>query len=993
MSKNLVDRIVAGAVFLWGLVLYLLTVAPTVSFWDAGEYIAGVHGLQVTHPPGAPFYMLLGRLFSMFAPADYVALSVNLLSVVASALTVLLTHLVIVRFVRYWQGAPDTWSTGDRIVALTSGVVGALTFAATDSFWFNAVETEVYALSMFFTAAVVWLIMLWSDYARREEELLSARASSLRLDANRYLVLIAYLFGLAIGVHLLNLLAFFFIALIVFFTEFDRPEWTMQQRWKGILLTGVLSSAAFLLIYPGIIVGIPELAERMGAPLLLFFLIIAAVTYGIYYTHTRRMQAANLVLMSVAVILIGYSSYAIIFIRSATEPPIDLNDPDTIERFVSYLQREQYGSTPLLTGPTFNDETGRVDLQGEETFFPRRHSPRPRHWRVYERYDSDWAFFLDYQINHMYVRYFLWNFAGRASDVQDAPAITGIDFLDPETNASFQTPSERSARNVYFALPLLLGLFGAFYHFSRDWRRALSLLTLFFITGIGIIIYLNQTPMQPRERDYSYVGSFFAFSIWVGLGAGGLLQIARESIGDSLRGAARHASLLGVAALTFAAVPAWMTYQNYDDHDRSGNYVAHDYAHNMLESVAEDGIIFTNGDNDTYPLWYLQDVENVRPDVRVVNLSLLNTPWYVEQLKNEPAYEADPLPIGMSDQRIDDLSVIPWQPQNVQLPVSPDRARRFTEISAVADDSLQVQSPMSWRLEGRQYNQQTNILQGADQVAYNILKTNAENGWDRPVYFATTVSPDGQLNLQNYFQLEGQAYRVVPVEHDQRMGRVVPGLTTERLESFRFRNLDDPDVYFNENIRRMVDSYRSIFSHAARRLGAKGQRGEGKALLDRLMTEMPFSTVAGDMRSHLVMARAYEATGAQEEATRLMSQAEPLVLDDLRQSSSRRDFSFALQYAGMIRLSYQQAGDSDALSAFDEQLEQVLAQAPYQVPSRVRSAYGLPGGNDTSQTPSLPFGGGPTPSSDAPSPNPSTPSGQSPSPGTPPSDPSGGSSN
>jgi hypothetical protein len=709
------------------------------------------------------------------------------------------------------------------------------------------------------------------------------------------------------------------------------------------VLTGVISAIAFFAIYPGIIIGLPSLAGQSGAPLFTMLVIIAAVTYGVYYTHSRRMPAANIAMMCLAAVLIGYSSYALIFIRSQAEPPIDLMDPDTDEAFVSYLKREQYGSTPLIRGVTYDNQTGRVNPQGEETLFPRRYSSSPQHWRVYDRYDSDLSFFLDYQIGHMYMRYFLWNFAGRASDVQDAPAITGLPVIDPApSDDAYQTPSEDASHNVYFALPLLLGLLGAFFHFSYDWRRAFSVFILFFVTGIGIIIYLNQTPMQPRERDYSYVASFFAFSLWVGIGAAGLIQLAYESLQDRLRGASLHGSALGVAALLFLAVPVWMIGQNYDDHDRSGNYVARDYAHNMLESLAPNAILFTNGDNDTYPLWYLQNVENVRPDVRVVNLSLLNTSWYTEQLKEEQALESAPLPIGMSDDRIRDLTPIRWQPRTVQLPVDTEQFTEPPEVFAALDDTSRLQSPMSWQLEGRPFGQDFNLLQAADQVAYNILRTNAENGWERPVYFAITVAPDGQLNLQNYFQLEGLTFRVVPIQHNQQMGRVVPEISPERLDRFRFTNLNDPDVYFNENTRRMLDAYRNIFSHTAERLAAKGHANEGQELLDRLMAAMPFSTVSGDARSRILMARAYEAVGDSTQVVDLMQNTEPLVLSDLRTANTQRSFSFALQYAGMVRSMYQQAGARESLSGFDNQLEIVLAQAPYQLPDDARAAFCLP---------------------------------------------------
>jgi MFS family permease len=985
MNRKRIDRIVAGLVFLWALGLYLATVAPTVSFWDPGERIASAYTLQVMHPPGAPFYLLLARLFSMLAPSpETVAYAVNLLSVLASAGTVLLAHLVIVRLVRRWQPDRSEQSTGQYTIGLASGVIGAVAFSVSDSFWFNAGIAEVYALSTFFTALVVWLVLRWSDAARTEEAQLGSGQHLFQLNANRYLVLIAFLFGMAIGVHLLSLLAFFFVALIVFFTEFDQDHWTTRQRWLRIVGAGAISSALFFAIYPGIIVGLPKLFEAVGAPFITALLLALGLGYGVYTTHKRRMSVANLAFMCVTVIFIGYASYALVFVRSATDPPIDMNDPDTIEKFISYLEREQYGSTPLLQGVTYNDQTGRVNRRdGTSTLFPRRHSVDPQHWQVYKRYDSDLEFFLDYQIGYMYLRYFLWNFSGRASDVQGAPWMTGISALDQhvEPASTLQTPSEKESRNVYFALPLLLGLFGAFYHFGRDWRRAFSVFVLFFITGIGIVMYLNQTPMQPRERHYSYVGSFFAFSLWIGIGAGGILQMVYESIQDAFSNTAQMASLLGTGLLVFLAVPGWMTLENYGDHDRSENYVPRDYAHNMLNSVAEDGILFTNGDNDTYPLWYLQTVEGVRQDVRVVNLSLLNTTWYVRQLKNEAAYESAPLPISMSEEQVDKLGYRRWKPKQMKLPVKPAELRpQIAEYLPDTADASTLESPMTWKLEGRPFRQDTRILQTADIVSYNMLRTIAGNGWDRPLYFAVTVARSGQLNLSNYFQLEGQAYRVLPIKHNRPLGRVIPGLTDERMSQFRFTNLADSSVYFNQNARRMIDGYRLHFSHTAEQLNRKGHAETGEQLLTNFTESVPFSTIPADMQTLFFTAQAYRTLGNTEKVARLLERAEPLVLSQLRTAGSRRRFSRALQYAGRIRSSYLKTNQKSATEAFDKKIDEVLANAPFRVPARIRRAYGL--SSDTTGGTMAPSGMTPQ----APQPSRSGAPRQSPQPSSPPNE-------
>lgn len=933
MDWKRIERIVAAVVLGYALLIYLLTVAPTASFWDSGEFIAIAYKLEVSHPPGAPFYMLVGRLFSMFVPTEYVALAVNLVSVFASAFTILLTHLIIVRLVREWQGKEGSKETPQRIIALAGGVIGACTFAVTDSFWFNAVEAEVYAMSMFFTAAVIWLIMKWSEKARQEEALLSGGQHPFGLQVNRYLVIIAYMFGLAIGVHLLNLLAIFFIALIVFFTEFERPDWPRAKRWQGIALAGVISSASFLLVYPVIIQKLPKWAGDSGMPPLLFlFGVVGLVVAGVYYTQQKRMQVSNLIMLSVLMILIGYSAYALIFIRSASNPPIDENDPETAEAIVSYLAREQYGETPLLKGNTFNNRTGQVD-QSRDKYFPRRYSPQPHHWRTYARYQSDFEYFWKYQVGHMYVRYFLWNFVGKESDIQDSRAITGFQFVDGPYEHLLQSPSEKASRNRYYALPLLLGLLGGLFHFHRDWRRAFSVMVLFAVTGIGIIIYLNQYPMQPRERDYSYVASFFAFSLWVGIGAAGIMELVREWF-EERRAEGEgtpHAALLGLAALLFVAVPGWMLIENYDDHDRSGRYVAPEYAYNMLMSVEQDGIVFTNGDNDTFPLWYLQEVEEERQDIRVVNLSLLNTPWYVRQLKNQYSRSSAPLPISMNESDIDRLSIIQWQPSEIELPVNKDQLVRSSEVYIAEEDIGQIESPMRWTLQGRPFSQDFYVLYGADIAALDILRTNAEQGWKRPVYFAVTVSPDGQLDLQNYFQLEGQAFRVVPIRHNEPLGRVVPSITTERLSKFKFTNLNDPSVYYDENIRRMVDNYRNIYAQAAEKLTEIGRSGESIALLDTLMEKVPFETIPGDERSYLLLARAYQGAGEMERTVEIMQKLEPLVFHRLANLRSQNDEEYVAQFVQMIRFTYLDARNYEAAASFDNRLADVLGDDGFRV--------------------------------------------------------------
>ncbi|HYE94589.1 MAG TPA: DUF2723 domain-containing protein [Rubricoccaceae bacterium] len=939
MTPRLIDRLVAAGVFVVSLVVYLLTMAETAPFWDSGEFIAISALLEVSHPPGAPFYMLVGRFFAMLAPLfgafspEPVAFAVNLVSALASAATVLLTHLIIVKLVRIWKGHPDTWTVADRVAALGGGALGALAFAFSDSFWFNAVEAEVYALSMFFTAVVVWLILLWREETVAEEAAFRARGEHpFGLKADRYLVAIAYVFGLAIGVHLLNVLTLFFLALIVFFEKAERPEWTTGRRALGIVMAGGVAALCFFVIYPGIVQMLPSLAGSVGSPLLVFLLVTAILGAAVWWTQKNKKPVANLVALSVVVILLGYSTYALIFIRSAADPPIDENDPETTDAIVSYLKREQYGSVPLLRGPTYDDATGRVgrarmdprtgqpvvDASGyyvlEESLFPRRHSTDPSHVAVYRQYTSDMDFFWRYQLGYMYVRYFLWNFVGRAGDHQGGAWATGL--FEDAPPADALTPSERAGYNFYFGLPLLLGLAGMAFHFVRDWRRAFAVLVLFFVTGVGIILYLNQTPLQPRERDYSYVASFFAFALWIGIGATGLMEMASGALAARGEGL-RRALVPVVGAALLLVVPGWMLAVNYDDHDRSGRRLATDFAVNMLESTAPNAIVFTNGDNDTFPLWYAQEVLGVRRDVRVVNLSLLNTPWYIRQLKNQWSRESAPLPMTLTDEEVAYLDyVVGFEPQDVSLPVPRGR------LSEVVGDTAGVPATMTWRLEGRAFGGDQRLLQVSDRAVLDILIANAQQGWQRPIYFASTVGRDSELGLQPFFQDEGLARRVVPVrtENAGPDGRVVPEIALDRLSKFRFRNLADPSVYYDENERNLADSYRPALADFALGLATQGRPAEARAVMDRLMREVPFETIPPDAFSLYAMSGAYEAMGDSAAVRATLRRMEAFVLRDLGPGASPDAQRRATQFAQIVQGAYLRNGAYEEASAFLDRL-------------------------------------------------------------------------
>ena len=881
------NRTLALFTFLASLVLYVLTMAPTASFWDAGEFIAVGHGLQVNHPPGAPFYSLLGRLFSMFMPTSYVAASINFISALSSALTVMLLYLISVRLVREWKGAPDSMEKIDKIGMYGGSLLGAFTFAVTDTFWFNAVEAEVYAVSMFFTAMVVWLALVWAENHDRPHN-------------ERWLILIAYLFGIALGIHLLNLLALYFVALIIYFKkqEFD---------WTSFAAMCAIAVVSFLLIYPFTVQSLPAIMDNVTqssygliGPITFMIIVALLMGWGLYYTHKNNYRIANIVILCYTMILIGYSSYALIFIRSTADPPIDENDPETVEAFIDYLEREQYGNTPLLTGHTYSNAKGTIDRENE-VFFPRRYSTNPQHVRQYSQYSSDLDFFLDYQLNHMYWRYFAWNFIGRDADIQDAGWQAGFTETEHEENP---------AHNSYYYIPFLLGLFGMLFHFQNDWKRALSVFTLFVFTGIAIIVFLNQTPMQPRERDYAYVGSFFAFSIWIGMGGIGLVELIKEHLNRS------KVAAYGLLAVLFCVSPVLMGVQNFNDHDRSDRYVAPDYAYNLLNSTAPNSILFTNGDNDTFPLWYLQEVEGVRTDVRIVCLSLLNTDWYIKQLRDQWSHESPPLPISLTDEEIDEItqSYSLHNPDTLSIAVEKDMLKEAfsgpkayksaigvnpdTTVS-IYDEDIKFGMPVDsldnkvqWYFEGRSAGagpdgQQRYYTQVQDEVILNILRT---NDWLRPVYFANTVSTQSQMNLQSYFRFEGKAFRVVPKRHENATyGWIDPQIHSRRLEKFRFREWNNPDAYFDENIRRMLGNYRFSITELADKYKEIGKPDSARYWLKWGEEHLPFDKTTTNVNSLVLYAYNYAEVGDTTSALDLAGKAKSQAMENLRDNMSDYD--------------------------------------------------------------------------------------------------------
>lgn len=749
MNHRKLNRLLATALFLVAELLYLLTMAPTLSFWDCGEFIATSATLGIPHPPGAPLFLLFGRLFSMLpVPLDPGA-KVNLVSTIASALTVMLTYLVTIRLiVLYRKDDPDGWSLDRKLSAYGGAVVGALALAVSDSFWFNAVEAEVYAASSLFTAAVIWMMLRWYDEDPNP-------------GSERWILGVMYLFGLSIGVHLLCLLAVFCVAMIYYFKRYRFAPGT----FAAMLLIG---SSLFVLIYKLVIGGLPELLKATSWWGLL--LLLSLLAGGAWHAHRKRQVLLNTACMSLLLIIIGYTSYAAIYFRAQANPPINENAPATLEAFTSYLNRDQYGDMPIL---------------------PRRWSQEPVHRYFYERYSSDADYFLSYQLGHMYLRYLGWQFIGRQHDMEGAP----VDW------------------SVLWGLPLLLGAAGAVHHFRKQWPMALVVTVLFFMTGAALVIYLNQTEPQPRERDYSYVGSFFAFAIWIGIGVDGIVSLLREKLKPS----GRHAALLlaaGVVASGLLLVDGRMLQANYRTHDRSGNYVPWDWAWNILQSCDRDAILFTNGDNDTFPLWYLQEVARIRTDVRVVNLSLANTGWYLLQLKHQSPRGAMPVEFSFTDEELAAISYLPAD--SVQVTIPSGRELRRLAADAAASGSRLPSAPsdsLRWTLvPGLRYEGQ-NFFRPQDLAVFDIVTSNFGK---RPIYFALTVEPDGMTGLEKHLRLEGMAYRVVPMTSASPMAFLDPAVLYGNLvRTYRYRNLGNPNVHIEQTGRDLAGNYPPLFARLA----------------------------------------------------------------------------------------------------------------------------------------------------------------------------------
>ncbi len=899
MNYKLFNRVTAGVVFFISTLVLILTVQPSVSFWDCGEFIAASYYLQVPHPPGAPFFLLLGKLFSFLPFGENIAFRINMISVFSSSFSVLFLYLIAVKLIENYRGKEpkNIWDAAGTYI---SAAIGALSFSFSDTFWFNGVEAEVYAASTLLFALITYLMMLWNEKADEK-------------DNEKYILMIAYLIGLSTGIHLMSVLAIISVVMVILFRKYLDDEAALRKSiyiflghaavilvvafalWGGqktttapspeefnafdnrfkmiaaaislaVLLTFrkqlltrnsiymafIVGGISLFITYPGIVKILTNTLKTVGGdsiPTALFMLalILGGLSYAVYWTVQNKKNTLHVVFMSLIFVFLGFSTYALVILRANQDPPMNENEPKTISELVSYLNREQYGDFPT---------------------FKRRFTSESHQTIVYTAYSSDLDFWWRYQMNHMMTRYLLWNYAGRESWDQDAGVnIWPLNGVGNIFGKLLGIRFDGKAHDSLYGIPFLLGLLGIYFHFRRDWKMATVFMVLFIFMGYLTAFYQNQQQPQPRERDYFYVGAFFVFSIWIGLGMKGLLEVLAEKI----KNAGQYKIAFSVVLLLgIVFVPVKMAYANYHTHDRSNNWVPWDYSYNLLQSCAPNAILFTNGDNDTFPLWYLQDVEGVRRDVRIANLSLLNTPWYIKQLKNLEPYGAMKVKMRMSDPQIDDIRPVQWEETEITLPVTDEVIKQFN----VKDSSIIAGKSISFKMPASVQFGNVSAVRVQDLMVREIVESNL---WDRPVYFAVTCSEDSKIGISEYLKMEGMALRVVPQRRQQNVELIDeeilrkqvydenPGYSKTYQPGFKFRGLNDPNIFFDENHQRLSQNYRNSFIRLALYYLNTGKNDEVVKALDEMERKIPRSIMKLDYRLMFDVGQIYKSAGADKQ--------------------------------------------------------------------------------------------------------------------------------
>lgn len=906
MNYKLMNRIFAAVVFIISLATFWSTVQPSVSFWDCGEFTAASFYLQVPHPPGAPFFLILGNFFSKLPFAENIGLRVNMISVFSSALTILFLYLIIVKVINNFRDKKQN-SVWYALGTYMSAAIGALAFSFSDTFWFNGVEAEVYAFSTFLVAAITYLILRWHE--RADEK-----------DNEKYILMIAYLIGLSTGVHLMSVLAIVPVAMIISFRKYVNDDEALKNTayifmihaavillialmwWSGetsktpptqeayqafdskfklfiggisVLLMGIfwrkvfnrnsfytpiiIGGIALFFTYPGVVKFLPALMNTISggsitAGIIFLAALLAVLAYGIYYSVKNKKPTLHLAVSSIMFIIIGFTTFAMVIIRANQDPPMNENSPKNFLELESYLNREQYGDFPT---------------------FKRRFTTEPNQQGVYTNYSSDLDFFYSYQMNHMMTRYWLWNFAGREGWDQD----DGVD-IAPFNGIGNALGSllggmrfNGNVKDSLFAIPFLIGLLGIYFHFKKDWKMASVFMIMFILMGYLTAFYQNQQQPQPRERDYFYVGAFFVYGIWIAIGVKGLLDLAQSKLKKE---SVQKAAFTGILALAVLLIPVKMFDANYFTHDRSKNWMPWDYSYNILQSCEPNAVLFTNGDNDTFPLWYLQDVEGVRRDIKIVNLSLLNTNWYIKELKNNDPYNVGKVNIRFSDSQIDQIRPIQWNPTKITIPTPrPLPKTGFSEIIReyeVTDTSVLMSGSISWIMPNTLTFGDVKAVRVQDLMVREIVEA---NNWQRPIYFAVTCSDDSRIGLGDYLKMEGMAFRLVPEKrvngnmlvNEEALYRELmdsTGFSKDYLPGFKFRGLQDPDIFFDANQKRMIQNYRNAFLRLALQYISEKQNVKAISVLDKMNSDLPYKIVGIDNGLLFEIANLYLQTGAKD---------------------------------------------------------------------------------------------------------------------------------
>jgi len=973
------NTILGGISFAIAFIVYLITQEPTASWWDCGEYISTAYKLQVGHPPGAPTFQLFGRFFSLlaFGNTAHVAQMINMMSAFVSALTIGFLFWTISHFARKIVKTDGEYTMTQVVAILGSSFVGAMAYTFSDSFWFSALEGEVYAMSSFFTAITFWAILKWEQVADEKHNL-------------RWLILIAFLIGLSIGIHLLNLLAIPAVTFVYYFRKFKATR-------KGMLYAGLISILILAVLMYLFIPGIVKLAgsfelffvNSVGMPFnsgtIIYFLVLIGIIYWLHrYSEKKGKNILNMGVLAFIYLLIGYSSFFLLIIRSNANTPINENNPKDAIGLLSYLNREQYGTYPLYYGQYYNAPVvdykdgspvyvkdaakGKYIITDDRkeseavydprftTIFPRMYSnQKSGHIKYYKEYGSirgvpitvtksdgstetlfkptfveNMRFFFRYQVGHMYIRYFLWNFSGRQNDIEsqgepeDGNWITGFNFLDNGrlgNQADLPISRQNPAHNKFYMLPLILGLLGIFYHIRKSRNDSWVVFLLFIMTGLAIVVFLNQYPLQPRERDYAYAGSFYAFAIWIGMGVLGLIEWVQSKVKKQELAVAG-----GIILLTFILVPGMMAQQGWDDHNRSGKYAARDFAFNYLRGCDKNSILITFGDNDTFPLWYAQEVEGFRTDVRVVNHMLASGHWYVQQMFCK-VYDSDPLPFTLKRSQYENGI-------NNYIPIieHPSLANKYTElhdlIKFVAEDKENTQISVSG---GKKINfmpsgkvrltvdakkcVENGIVprEMADQIVPYIewdIKQNAlfkndlmvldflaTNDWTRSIYVANPSSLSEIMGLDQYFHQEGMVYKFMPVKaanHYQGIGGVNAEKTYEIFMNCPWGGLNKPNITVDRESDRNSRLPRQNYLRAAETFMLQGDKQKAADLLDKCLENFPDNKIQFDMLM-IPFAELYYSIDETEKGNKVAGRLIEIWADDLRYYKTVKP-SFVQQY-------------------------------------------------------------------------------------------------